>query len=1172
MSRKFRIKYMKFMAVLVAAAVIVGNLGTSLLYVQAASEYESDEGEAGGPDEEENSSASSNDVDILDDGNDRNNTDDGDEADNGPESDVIVYEDDGTVEEAVIGEEEDDGKIIVTISGIKIEDKKYDGKPAAYSGTAEVRTVPSKQQEEDEKEEEETPEESDDTETQTGEDVTDKVTIAYRVEQKVVKDGKEVWIEYPVKEEDSEEAADTEESAKEKEPEDEGNTDEPPMPIDAGSYRLVVYVSEEDVAYKGSKEFPFEITKRKITVKPVDVALLVGDPLPDSYEYEVAEADGEEPFVQEDGFAADPVFTCADIENTDEPGTYDIKVKEEVGAGDNYDIAYEAGTLTVSWPKAKFIRVRSKAQEAVRNVANGTLLENIVLPKTVEIVIENVTAKEEDPEEITVPAAVEWELTPIDETAYNPSVLTEQTFKLGGTVILPDNAVLPEDAEEDALYVTIEVYVLEALISNIAVAAPTANPASGSYLQVGTRVMLSCETEGAVIYYTLDQTMPTKQSNRYNTPIVINEGTAVIKAFAAKTGYPDSATATFIYFLSSGSSSDDEDKEDDNLNGDVSDEDMEDLPDGVIPPGLWSPEIKDEIVYTGKPHKPAVRLYDHTKLLTENKDYTVSYKNNVNAADKSAEKAPTITITGKGNYSGTLIKTFTIVPIDINDTSVIIDDVTVAYKNKAQSPSPAVYWNNKKLTKNKDYTVQDISCTEVGSYEVTVTGRGNYAGERTFTFRITDAIPVSKLTVGKIANQTYTGAAITPELTVKYKSNTLLLDQDYAVTYENNREVGTASAIIRGIGAYAGTKRVTFKIKAVANLSKAKVALQFNSRPTYTGEAIMPDRVNVTVNLKNENGQTVATTLVEDRDYELSCLKNDKAGTATAVIKGIGAYGGTIRKTYKIAAYDMQGSKIKITLGAKYPYMKGGSKQEPVVYFNDTVLSKGTDYTLSYKKNNAAGKTAVVTVKGKGNFKGSRSGTYTVTPQDINEVTVNVSDKTYRDKKNIYKTTVRLTDTNGKALKAGTDYDKSIEYTYANNTNVKIKNADSEDIVSRKQGEDVQKDDIIPAGTEITVTINAKGRNYTGTRSETYRIVNASISGARVVIPEQTYTGEEIEPASEIQVVLNGVILTGDDYKIVGYSNNVNKGTAKVILRGVGNYGGTKTASFKITGKGLFSL
>lgn len=1141
MNTRFRIKYMRFVAVLMAVAVLAGSVDTGMLRVQA---YESDAGNhgdielfSGSEDTADKSETVDNDADDesleVEGGRAVSGNDIEDEDKKETGTDSTSDEDDAAVGLAGADEltdVEEDGKEQVTISGVKIlSTKKYDGIAMAYEKN-EVKATVERTSEADEE-----PEQTGKTEIV---DVTKDVTFQY------------AFVGY--------EANGSLYSSDD-------------APTNAGAYRLIVTVSDDN--YVGRQEYGFEITKRTIIITPYyEDILMVGDVMPpqEDYKYEISGdgfAGAEE---NKEDFKTPPTITC-EVEYADDPGEYTLTASG-ADAGDNYEIIYKEGKLTVSEPeppKAKLLRV--VPPNAVRNVAFGTKLVDIPLPETVEIVIENLAAQEGDLNEKRDTAAVEWVRVPIDGTSYSPSKSTEQTFRLGGTVILPNHVELPEDAEEQglSLNVTIEVNVREKMESTLAVATPTASIASGSRVQYGTAVELLCETEGALIYYTLNGQNPTTASNLYSGSIGIY-GDVVIRAYAVKTGYPDSSVEKFSYYVSSTSGSTDGEEKEPEVP-------KEDIPSsGVIPPGLWTPEVKNELVYTGQAIKPAVRVYDYKTLLTENKDYTVSYKNNVNAADVNAAKAPTITITGKGNYEGKLTRTFTIKPKNINDTDVSIDDITVAYNKKAQKPSPTVMWNGKKLTNKKDYAVQDVSYTDVGSRTITVTGSGNYTGTRFFVFTITDGIPVSKLTVAKIPDQTYNwGAKIEPALSVKYKGQQLSSEpdnsgnQDYSVTYLNNMDVGTATAVIEGKGDYVGIRKVTFKIKEIASLSKAKIDVQFDST-VYTGRPITASGMTVTMNLKGESGETVTTPLTYYKDYTVTYQKNDKVGTATIVFTGIGAYRGTAKKTFKVTACDMQSERVRISMDNSHPYMKGGSKPEPVVYFGGTILKLGTDYTLSYKQNNAVGSTATVTVKGKGNFKGSRTGNFTVTTQDIKNVTVSVADKVYQNKKNIYKTTVRLTDTNGKALSAGTDYDKNIEYTYAEETNVKIDPDDEKGII-RKEGAAVEQDDIIPAGTTIRVTISAKGNNYTGEVSGTYRIVGANILGAKVTIPTQTYTGKEIKPDSQIQVVLKGQALSSDDYRIVEYSNNINKGTAKVVLQGLGNYGGTKTATFKIKGKGLFN-
>lgn len=955
-------------------------------------------------------------------------------------------------------------------------------------------------------------------------------------------------------------------------------------PKDAGQYALQVTAvgtpaqGEAGETYKYTKEYPFTITPRSIVVKVKDMELRTGDERPQTYEYEI----GGLGFLEGDDFKVKPEFFC-DVESMDEAGSYPITASK-ADAGANYNITYQSGTLTVIEKEVEKTRefLRVIAPQPVINVENGTSLDQMALPDSVTIKTRNIGTADDgvpvdETEEITETTQVIWERKPVDGTSYSAENPAAQTFKLQGTVVLSPDVKGPEVPEggEDPLQVKIQVSVREKWISKEKVAKPRASIASGTAVRKGTKVTLSCDTEGAAIYYTLDaRKPPTKEDNCYTNPIEIN-GYTVIWAFAYKEGYPDSESVKFSYYTSTNIEGED---------SDGSDVPEEDIPSGGIPSGLWSTELK-EYTYTGKAIKPEIRVYDHKTRLQEKKDYTITYKNNINAANRDSQKAPTITITGKGNYEGRLIKTFTILPKKISDPDVIVDDISVAYNKRAQKPVPTVKWNGKKLTKNKDYSLPEESYTDIGSRNITVTGLGNYTGKRTFEFVITDGVPMSKVTVTKIPDQVYTGKEIKPLPVVKYKGGLLEANKDYTVSsYENNTEVGTASMFLKGVkgGRFVGTKRVTFKIKAVASLSKAKVSMEFApAEPVYTGKEITLNRVGVTVNVKDADGNLHEVRLIQGTDYTVSYQNNVKAGKATVVFTGMGAYSGTIKKTFKITPRKMDSIQVKIAMSSSYPYCKGGSKPEPKVTFGTKTLKLGTDYTLSYKQNDKLGENARVIIKGKGNFTGSVDKLFKVTPQKISELKVDAADKVYKNKNNIYKTTVRVLDTNGERLSAGKDYDRTMKYTYSANTKVEIAGVNGNTIL-RKAGDPVGEKDIIPAGTEIKVTVTVVGNNYagnagtagsTGTVSGSFRIVPASISGAKVAIPVQIYTGQAITlNPSNIQVEMNGATLPATDYEIVGYSNNINKGTAKVTIHGLNNYGGTKTVSFKIKSRGLTGL
>lgn len=615
---------------------------------------------------------------------------------------------------------------------------------------------------------------------------------------------------------------------------------------------------------------------------------------------------------------------------------------------------------------------------------------------------------------------------------------------------------------------------------------------------------------------------------------------------------------------------------------DIGDVRVEDIPeDGIIPQGLWISNITEQ-TYTGNAIKPVVRVYDYKTLLKEKKDYVISYKNNKKVNDaKVAKIAPTIIVTGKGNYSGKETQTFVISPKDITEEDVMASEIALKSNGKVQKPVPIVMWNGKKLTNKRDFVVSypDVgngAYKENGTYKVVLNGTGNYAGSREVMLTITSSKLIPKLKIDKIADQPYTGNKITPKPVVKDGKNVLTENVHYTVDYKNNTEIGTATVIITGMGEYVGVKQTTFKIKAVASLNKAKVILTTNSGSNfagsiYTGKAIKPDGFILTITVKNNEKQNTVITLKEGTDYKVSYQNNIDAGTATILFTGINKYTGIIKKKYKITAYDIKADdkNIKISLKNSYSYTKGGCKPKPIVTFAGTELEEGIDYTLSYKNNSTVNngsnqsKMPTVIIKGKGNFKGSLTKTYLISNAKIDNLVLTATDKVWQNKANIYKTKITINDVDGKALSAGKDYDKNIVYTYDATTTLA-------DGTVKKAGTIVDAKDIIPADTVIRVTASAnKNGNYHGTVSGTFRITKADISKATVKIPAQTYTGKAIEPDDKIEIKLNKKSLSKENYEIVGYSNNINKGTATVTIKGKNDCGGTKTVKFKIKQKGF---
>ena len=115
---------------------------------------------------------------------------------------------------------------------------------------------------------------------------------------------------------------------------------------------------------------------------------------------------------------------------------------------------------------------------------------------------------------------------------------------------LPGAANLTLSVEECGLKGSTLVNVEETFFKTTA--APTASIASGVYVDKGTEIRLSCTTEDAVIYYTLDGSCPcedTPARKVYDgTPIVINETTTITMMADAK-GYGESSVVEYTYFV-----------------------------------------------------------------------------------------------------------------------------------------------------------------------------------------------------------------------------------------------------------------------------------------------------------------------------------------------------------------------------------------------------------------------------------------------------------------------------------------------------------------------------------------------------------------------------------------------------------------------------------------------
>lgn len=511
------------------------------------------------------------------------------------------------------------------------------------------------------------------------------------------------------------------------------------------------------------------------------------------------------------------------------------------------------------------------------------------------------------------------------------------------------------------------------------------------------------------------------------------------------------------------------------------------------------PEIKEELwmegvqdyEYTGSPVvQENLTVYHGDAELILNQDYTVKYKNNTKAGTAS------LTVTGKGNYAGSMTKEFQILPLDLSKAKVT--DVTLAYnKNVQKATTTVTYTINGKEVKLKagtdftyeypmtnkngeDYDPDAFKAASDTPYTVILTGKGNYKNSTSFKQYITEATLVSKLSLTKIADQKYDeGKEIIPSVILKHGKEELKQGVHFTVDYQNNEEVGTAAVIIEGIPeeGYAGSRTLTFKITGTP-LSKVKIN-EFNaSLPWKEGGVTQEAKLTYTT---GSGANKITDTLIEGEDYETVYQKNTEVGTATVIYTGIGGYTGTVKKTFKITGIPMNKVKIEgIETSVEYPgepVLLSGYRltwqeaEENPILLEEAGEDGIGDYQVTYKNNQKAG-TATITFTGKRGYTGTVNKTFKIQAHDVTAGKVkveSVAEQKYL-KGGVFPKPVITYVKDGKEilLTEGTDYTLS----YANNKAVWDK-------------ENLKK--------QPKITITGKG-GFKGKLTETFSIKNGNLS------------------------------------------------------------------------------
>ena len=625
---------------------------------------------------------------------------------------------------------------------------------------------------------------------------------------------------------------------------------------------------------------------------------------------------------------------------------------------------------------------------------------------------------------------------------------------------------------------------------------------------------------------------------------------------------------------------------------------------------------KGAYAYTGSQIQPTVTVKDGATTLKKDTDYTVAYGVN----NTVGTKVGTVTITGKGDYSGTIEKKF-----DITAKALTADMVQPiapqSYTGSPIVPELTVKDGKTALFKDTDYTVEYQNNLNAGTATVTLTGKGNYSDSVSKTFTIEPKSITPVVTVS--GDYTYTGSAITPAYTVEITKGGLKLgDDQYTVELSDNTNAGTGKIIVKAKdgGNYsfdAVNQTFTIKQKDVAaqldatniqvvvdkgtfdapTFGDVKGTLTYSYDGATSYDAIVKKLKTLQLGDTGDIGYTYTAngnytgTITGKLHFTVVNLPAATITTAPAAKTGLtfngteqvlvnagsGITGGTLQYKLDGGSYNAElpkatnaGSytvyyKVKgnntthsdsseqsftVTIAPKtvtaavsveptsYTYTGKAIEPTTVTVKDGTTVIPASEYTVTYGSNTNAGK-ATVTVKDQdgGNYVVSGTTTFTITKAELSGVTVSLKGWTYGD-------TAKTPTVSGNLGGGNVTYqykaDNASTYTSTVPTN---------------------------AGTYTVKATVAESANYkAATATGSFTIAPKTVTNAAVTLSQTSYayTGRAFQPS--VTVKDGTTVIPASEYT-VAYTDNINVGTATVTVsdRAGGNYVVSGTATFTIT-------
>ena len=415
----------------------------------------------------------------------------------------------------------------------------------------------------------------------------------------------------------------------------------------------------------------------------------------------------------------------------------------------------------------------------------------------------------------------------------------------------------------------------------------------------------------------------------------------------------------------------------------------------------------DDVVYNGKKQKqePAVTTKDGKTTLVKETDYTLSY-----SEDTKNVGEVTVTVTGKGNYSGKVQIKYHITKAPLTVTT---EGATRAYNGQPLTAPGTV--TGFVEGENAELQVTGKQ-TDVGSSKNTynivwteTTKADNYQVSDTVGTLTVTAQSIDPGTDSEKPNPDYTGAKVNspkdavydgkehkwiPTVTDKADKK-LETGTDYTVEYstKNFKDVGTIDVTITGKGNYTGTVKRSYKVTP-----KEYTVTTDSATKTYSGTALKAGGKvegivsGETVEFTTTGSQTEVGT--SKNTYEL-VWKSAKATNYTLAKESIGKLTVKAKSIVPDDKDTPESDKTGITVSEPSDSKYDGKEHKEVLTVTDTKTGKelvaGTDYSVTYSSDLVNAGTVKVTVAGLGNYTGSFTKTYKITKRSVTLTSATVS-------------------------------------------------------------------------------------------------------------------------------------------------------------------------------------